>query len=333
MKRKRILIAIISAFFILGLSGCGLITKTPEAEQKTAVATVNGEDITKADFQKRLDPLLQQYEAYYGSDYFTKNPSELTTVKDNLLQQMVQEKVMLQKAKELKLTVDDKTVTDEVNKQINAAIKQMGSEKKYEDQLKAAKLTPESYKATLTDEMRTNLTIQKLYNNVTSGANVTDQEVINYYYANQYNYTEKPNTMNVSHILVKTMADAQKVEKLLKGGMKFEDAAKKYSTDPGSAKNGGLIGDVEYTSTEYVKEFVNGAIATPTGKYSNPVQSQYGYHIIKVNSRHVYKQKPLDAVKGEIKTTLLDQKKQSLFSTAYAKWEKDAKISQHTDLL
>lgn len=333
MKRNKTIIAIIiSVFFIFGLSGCGLISKTPEGEKKTAVASVNGVTISKGDYQKRLDPLMMQYESAYGSDVFTKQPDALSNVKDQLLQQMIQEQVMLQKAKELNISVDDKTVNTEADKQIADSVKQFGSKKAYEDALKAANLTAESYKASLTTQLKTSLTLKKLYDNITSGAKVTDQDVTNYYYTNQYNYTEKPDTMNVSHILLKSEGDAKRVATMIKAGMKFEDAAKKYGTD-GTKDKGGLLGDIPYNTTEYDKDFVKGAIATPTGKVSAPVKTQFGFHLIKINSRHEYKVKPLDAVKGQIKTQLLEDKKKELFNTAYTTWEKAAKIEQHPEVI
>lgn len=334
MKKNKMIIAmLISVFFIVGLSGCGLISKTPEAEKKTAIASVNGENVTRDDFQKRLEPLEKQYEEQYGADFFTKQPTYLTTVKDQLLQTMIQEKVMLQKAAELKMVITDKTVNAEVDKEIAATVKNFGGEKTYEAQLKAAKLTPAGYKASLQTEYKTNLTLQKLFSTITASAKVTDQEVINYYYTNQYNYTEKPDTINVSHILVKTDAEALKIFKEIKAGMKFTDAAKKYSTDAANKATGGLLGDIVYTSTDYDKDFLAGAIATPTGKVSMPVKSAAGYHLIKINTRHEYKLKPLDKVKADIKKTLLDSKQKDLFNAAYATWEKAAKIVQHPELM
>lgn len=324
---------IIFAAFVLGISGCDLISKTPAGVKKTAVATVNGEKITKDDYSKRLSAQEQQYEAQVGADFFTKNPQYLSQVKSQVLQQMIQQTVMLQKAAELKLTVDDKTVNTEVDKQIASTIKNFGGQKTYEAQLKAAKLTPQSYRATLVEEYKTNLTLHKLYDKITASAKVVDQEVINYYYTNQYKYTVKPDTMNVSHILLTTEANAQKAYKDLKAGMKFADAVKKYSTDTATKGKGGLLGDILYTDTTHDNYFMGTAIATKPGQISAPVKSQDGYHIIRINSRHEYKLKPMASVKAEITKTLLDSKKTTLFNTAYASWEKAAKIVQHPELL
>lgn len=329
MKRVKAAIAIIiSTCFLLGLSGCGLISKTPEAEQKTAVATVNGVKITVEEYQKELNQQIQQIEAQYGTDFFTKQPQYLATVKDKMLEQLIQKQVMLYQADKQKMVVDDKTVAAAVTKQIASDVKALGGQKKYEEQLKSVNLTAEKYKSTLTTDLKDNLTLQKLMNSITDKAKVSDQDVINYYWANEYNYTEKPDTMNVSHILLKTLPEAQKVAKEIKAGLKFEDAAKKYGTD-GTKTSGGSLGDVKYT--DLYPEFVAGAVKLPLGKVSDPVKSSAGYHLIKVKSRKEYKLKSIDSVKAEISKTLLDNKKNELLNTAYAKWEKECKIVKHTD--
>lgn len=333
MKKIRAVAAIIiSVALIAGTSGCGLITKTPQAKDKAAVAVVNGEKITLADYNTKFSQTEKQYETMYGADFFTKQPKYLTQLKDQVYQQMIQQKVMLDKAKELNMMYDDKAVAAEADKQIKATITKMGGQKQYDAQLKQAKMTPDSYRKLLIDDLKVNLPLQKLYNSITAGAMVTDQEITNEYNTNKYNYTEKPDTMNVSHILLKTEADAKKVLGLIKGGMKFQDAAKKYGTD-GTKTTGGLLGDITYTSTDYDKDFVKGAIMTKTGTVSNPVKTQFGYHLIKINSRKEYKLKPLASVKASIRATLVDAKRKSLFNTAYTTWETKAKVEKHEELI
>jgi foldase protein PrsA len=331
-KSKSIITIFISVLFILSLSGCGLISKTPQAVEKSTIATVNGEKVTLADYQKRLDALVMSYENQYGQDVFTSQPEALTNVKSQLLQQMIQEKVMMQKAVELKQTVDDKTVNAEVDKEIASTIKTLGSKKTYLDQLKNAKLTEASYRASLVEEYKTNLTLKKLYDSITNQVVVTPNDIVKYYEQNHYNYTEKPDTMNVSHILVKTQAEAVKIAAEIKAGLSFVAAAKKYGTD-GTKDKGGLLGDIPYTSTDYDKDFLAGAISTPTNTVSAPVKSQFGYHLIKINSRHTYKLKPINTVAAEIKKTLLDTKQKALFNTAYTTWEKASTIVQHPELI
>lgn len=332
MKRIRAVSAIIiSGLLITGASGCDLISKTQSAKEKEAVAVVNGTKITKADYQKELAQVEAQYKQTYGTEIFSQSAEALTQAKTDAYNQLVGQRVLLDKAKQLKITVSDKDIQAEADKQIKADIKSAGGQKKYLEYLKKAKYTEASFKDALIADFKVNLPIQKLYDSVVGGLKVTDTEVSNEYTANPYKYTEKTDTMNVSHILLKTEAEAKNVLALIKGGMKFDAAAKKYSTDTGSKTSGGSLGDIEYTSTSYDKDFMAGAMLTKTGTVSSPIKSQFGYHLIKVNSRKEYKEKPLSAVQADIKSTLLNTKKSDLWSTTFTTWKKQAKITDHKD--
>jgi peptidyl-prolyl cis-trans isomerase C len=86
--------------------------------------------------------------------------------------------------------------------------------------------------------------------------------------------------VHAEHILVKTEAEAQDIEKQLAGGAKFEDIAKAKSIDTGSAGNGGDLGF--FSMGQMVKPFEDAAFALKVGEVSQPVQSQFGWHIIKL---------------------------------------------------
>jgi foldase protein PrsA len=347
LKKIKSIIALITlVIFVFGLSGCGLITKTENGTKKTAIATVNGKKITLGDYQDRLNQQTAQYEAMQPG-FFTQNPTYLTQIKQQVYTQMLQEEVIMQKAEELDLVISDKDLDAAVDQQLKSDIKTAGGEKKFEETLKTNNKTKEEYTDAVRASLKQSKTIMNVYNNITKSAGVSEKNILAEYKANPYKYTEKPDTMNVSHILVKSASDVQgsitparyivlkaQAEKILKeiksGKMTFEAAAKKYGTD-GTKDKGGLLGDIEYTTTEYDADFVKGAIATKTGAVSEPVKTQFGYHLIKINSRKEYKIKPLSAVKAEIKATLLETDKKNLFNTAFTTWYSVAKIEEFQD--
>ena len=96
--------------------------------------------------------------------------------------------------------------------------------------------------------------------------------------------------------------------KQLKAGAKFEDLAKKYSEDPGSAKEGGSLGWIGKGRT--VPEFEKAAFSLPKGEISDLVKSSYGFHIIRVDDKQDAHMKTLDEVKAEIEPVLKQQKTQ-----------------------
>ena len=90
----------------------------------------------------------------------------------------------------------------------------------------------------------------------------------------------------------------------------MDELAKKYSEDPGSAKEGGSLGWVPKGRT--VPEFEKAAFSLPKGQISDLVKTSYGFHIIRVDDQQDAHMKTLDEVKGEIEPILKRQKAQEL---------------------
>ena len=106
-------------------------------------------------------------------------------------------------------------------------------------------------------------------------------------------------------ILVATEKEAQDIEKMLADGQKFEDLAKKYSLD-GSKDYGGDLG--YFTAAEMVPEFSKAVFALKVGETSQPVKTDFGWHIIRLEDKKVGAAQPYDQVKQAIRNVLLRQK-------------------------
>ena len=87
------------------------------------------------------------------------------------------------------------------------------------------------------------------------------------------------NKIKCSHILVEKQSEAIEILDKIKNGEKFGKMARQFSTDSGSAKRDGSLG--YFGRGKMVKEFENVAFALQTGEVSEPIKTQYGYHIIK----------------------------------------------------
>jgi peptidyl-prolyl cis-trans isomerase C len=105
--------------------------------------------------------------------------------------------------------------------------------------------------------------------------------------------------VHARHILVETEDEAKAVEEELKKGADFAELAKKKSKDPG-ASDGGDLGF--FTKDQMVPEFSTVAFALEPGKVSDPVKSQFGWHIIKVEEKRNRKAPDFEQVKGQIET-------------------------------
>ncbi|GBR76923.1 peptidyl-prolyl cis-trans isomerase C [Candidatus Termititenax persephonae] len=139
-----------------------------------------------------------------------------------------------------------------------------------------------------------------------SKVTVSDQEVSKHYNDNKTKYVQ-PESIRASHILVDTEDEVKTVQSDLKNGKDFAAAAQEYSTDPGSAGNGGDLG--YFTKGQMVEPFEAAAFALKKGESSKtPVQTQFGWHLIKVTDYKPSTQRPLAEVKEDIKAELLREK-------------------------
>ncbi len=150
---------------------------------------------------------------------------------------------------------------------------------------------------------------------------VSQAQLQQYYNQHQDEY-RIPETVTVRHILIKTpapnadgkidqkgvdaaRAKAEDIEKQLKGGANFADLAKKNSEDPGSAETGGLLPPL--TRGRTVPEFEQAAFNTPAGQTTGVIRTNYGFHIIHVESKQQARLKPLDEVKAQIEPLIKQQ--------------------------
>ncbi|HXJ89332.1 MAG TPA: peptidylprolyl isomerase [Candidatus Binatia bacterium] len=178
-------------------------------------------------------------------------------------------------------------------------------------------------------------------NKIEAGIQVTPDDLTNYYRDHRDAY-RVPEQVKVSHILIKTplpgpdgkvdekgAAEAQRraedLLKQIKGGAKFEDLARKYSEDPGSAKEGGSLGWIGRGQT--VPEFEKVAFSLPKGQISDLIKSSYGFHIIRVDDKQDAHLKSLDDVKSEIEPALKHQKAQQIAQKVADSLLKDARSS------
>lgn len=139
---------------------------------------------------------------------------------------------------------------------------------------------------------------------------IDDDAIRKHYDANKGDYvsTEK---LTASHILVKTEDEAKAVLQELKTGKDFAELAKQKSTGP-SAPNGGSLGSFE--RGRMVPAFEKAAFAMQPGDISDPVKTQFGWHVIKVTERTSSKQRSFDESKKEIRQALVTKYIQSVLT-------------------
>lgn len=330
----RLAVTALIAVFIFSVTGCNMIEKTPEAIAKSTVAEVNGEKITRSDLDK--DPntiqLIAQVKQQYGENY-KENEDAVNTIKtqkEQILDDLITNKVVAQKAKELKLLPDETKLKSDMETQIAQLKKQNFNDdaEQFNTALKAQGFTEESFRAMFLSQLRTQQTLEKVTESIAKNIKITDKEIEDYYNSNKSKFTEQPNKMHLAHILVKTEDEAKKVKKRLDDGEDFAKVAKEVSQDTASKDNGGDLGTVNYDNSGFDADFMAGALALKEGAISEPVKSSFGYHIIKCIKKEEYPVKALSAVKDQIKTQLESDKKNSLVSQKIQEWKKASTITK-----
>jgi len=290
---------------------------------KSAVAKVGTVLITQDQFNERQTIYINTGKAPDKG----KQPKEWKSFQQGVAQYLVMMEVLKQKAPSYDVTVTDADVTAELD-----TIKKMfqGDEAKFADALKAQKLTL----AQLTLNIHDQLLFTKMQAVAFKDIAVTEEEAQAYYDAHKGDYVQGE-IRTARHILIApvqpgasgaaavtpTAADwaaakteADKVRSEILNGADFATEARKYSDDATTKDAGGNLGAV--TKGQMVPAFEQALFGLNKGELSQPVKTQYGYHIIQVIDITPQKQLSYDEAKESVKAELLTQKQ----NQAWAGW-------------
>lgn len=213
-------------------------------------------------------------------------------------------KILLAEAKKSNIKISDA----QVDSILNLQYQRMGGKEKFDSFLETNGQSIEDIK----NDIREGLTIQSYVKEFQSGVTVTEEDI-----QNAYNV----NTVTVRHILLSTKDKSdiekqqikEKMEGILKqakDGEDFAELAKQYSEDPGSKEKGGLYENIH--RGQMVKPFEDAAFSVPVGEISDIIETQYGYHILKVIDQQK-ETKPLEEVHQTLENTLKQQKSNEAF--------------------
>ena len=216
---------------------------------------------------------------------------------NGVVNELVDEELLLQKAKDLKVEVPDADVNSTVDKQYKEIRKRFSSDAEFRNELnKAGYGTPEEYKRFLIDGIKRTETITRTVKKLREDgkiapANVTDAEVADSYERNKATLPKREPSVTWRQIIIApkpspaarefARAKAESLLAELKRGGDFEKLAKRESNDAGSKDNGGDLG--WNRRGRMVPEFDRWMFALPPDQLSPVVQTAFGYHIIRVD--------------------------------------------------
>lgn len=144
---------------------------------------------------------------------------------------------------------------------------------------------------------------------VIEGIKVEDVDEKAFYDENPDLFAAKPQ-VSAKHVLVDSEASANDIAKEIADGLSFEEAAKKYSTCP-SKEQGGDLG--YFSKGQMVPEFEKAAFEGEIGKVIGPVQTQFGYHLIKVEDKKEGSVMPFEQVQGQIHQQLIQSRQKEAY--------------------
>ncbi|MFJ7367398.1 peptidylprolyl isomerase [Peribacillus frigoritolerans] len=205
---------------------------------------------------------------------------------------------------------------EEIQKEIDVMVESYGDEKSLKEQLEASGSSMDALKKDIVVYLQT----KKL---VEPRITITDDEISTYFEDNKDTFAQAEQ-VEASHILVEDEKTAKKVAKELAAGGDFAKLAAEYSTDTETADNGGSLG--YFGKGDMVEEFEDVAFDLDINKVSDPVKTEYGYHIIKVTGKKEAKKANLEDSKEVIKETLLSERLQEEYPVWLAEVKKDHEI-------
>jgi peptidyl-prolyl cis-trans isomerase C len=323
------LIATLLVTALVLAAGCGGDDETEVPPG--AIAVVDGNEIPKSEFDALMAQAKKSYEQ--GEREFPKaGTPEYQNLKNNAVQFLVEREQFQLAAEEMDVEVGD----EDVDKRLSDLKAQLfkGNQKRYEQALKQAGRS----EAAIREDVRAQLVQEEVAERLTQDINVTGAEVEKYYKEHLSDY-RTPESREIRHILLSVCGGPQSgagnskdcqpagqaqqlavdIRQRLENGESFAALAKQHSDDPGSKATGGKL-TVNKGAT--VPEFDKAAFSLGRNVLSQPVKTDYGFHLIEpLSAIRPAKTTPLSQLRSQIRTQLVSQKR----SEALSKWVEETK--------
>ena len=286
--------------------GCG-VREASETDAGGAAAVVNGAAIPRAEVDRITDAFAKQMGAGVSDE---QRASIKTALGKQALDNLVNQKLLVQEAERKGIVADPKAVEEQMEK----VVKMFPDPQKMKEQLSAMGVG----EGELRRDIAQNLLIKELLDRqAPKGTEPTEEEIKAFYEANASSF-DLPERVRASHILLATSADdppEKKAERKaalaalrekIAGGADFAEVAKENSDCP-SKESGGDLGFFE--KGKMVPEFEKAAFAQAKGELGQIVETPFGYHLIKVTDRKEPEKASLENASARISEFLTQQRK------------------------
>ncbi|MFO7659872.1 MAG: peptidylprolyl isomerase [Candidatus Cloacimonadaceae bacterium] len=235
-----------------------------------------------------LSDLMKQVSQMRSAGMMTEGTKEI-----EVLGQMIESRLIIQKAKELNYTVDDKLVKSKVDEEMRKIKARFSSEEEYQREIRRMKLTNSELEKFFTDLYTERYLAEEFYKRqIAVKVMVSDKEMQDFYFTHKDTLAVKPVTWNIGMILRNVeispetdqikLKEIKDIQERLRSGEKFSDLARSESECP-SSERGGDLGFI--TKGMMVKPFEDAAFELKVGEVSEVVKTQYGYHLIRLDEK------------------------------------------------
>ena len=274
--------------------------KTPKARATSTggsqrldgiTAVVNDEVVLESDVEEQLYLFLLRAQAQPDS-------AQVDTLRHQILDQLIDEKLIVAEAKRQGISVTDGEVSKQVDEAIQDAKTRLGSAAAFAEQLEKENLTEDKLRDKYRNEVRRQLTAQRLVQRqiIRKPVSVTEAEA--YFKTHPDKFPKVPPEVRVAVVQIPVTADSLTEEKararalaarkrVVTGGEKFAKVAAEVSEDPGSAQSGGDLG--YFTRGRMDPVFEDAAFRQKIGEVGMPIHSAFGWHVIEVIDRDTVK--------------------------------------------
>ncbi len=273
-KQKTTAILVILLLTLTMLAGCGNDNGIPD----DAVATVNGEPIAMEDYESTLALMKMNYETELGAGFFDEEEESeegmtlLDTIKEQVLERMIFTEVIMQEAQAKDLSIDE----EELDETMDMFWEFMEEDADMMNFLEENNIEKDFFRK----EMSRELIMMEYQQHYMENQEVSDEEALEFFEANQDMFSS--DQLQASHILVDSEEEAQDIKAQLDEGADFAQLAQTFSMCP-SAAEGGDLG--MFPRGSMVPQFEEAAFSMEPGEISDPVETDFGWHIIYVTER------------------------------------------------
>ena len=285
------------------------------------VATVNGQNITREQLQELFNAALQGA----GSTAENLSPQQQLQGYNQLLNDLIMDKLVAE------ASVSEKVTPADIDAEIEKIKGQFPDAALFDQQLQQTGMTVEKLKENISNMLQQ----QRWMQSQVKTPEVTEAAAQSFYDSNPTEF-EQPETVEASHILFmvdpnapedvvkEKQAAAVKAAERASNGEDFTALAKELSEEPGADQSGGDLGF--FAKDRMVPEFANAAFSQEIGTISQPVRSQFGWHVIKVADKKEAGTVPFNDVKDQIRSYLQSNEQRQAVQKVLQGLKESAKV-------